>query len=84
MNFRNETEILQRNDDMVLAQQDDCFVAVVKIQPIRASKRRYAIIVTERGALKNRRGILRNGYYALNPLIISAYKAIYEVINVKR
>ncbi|MGS2777814.1 hypothetical protein ACVBAX_10575 [Robertmurraya sp. GLU-23] len=66
MNVRNETEIVQVNKDMVVAQQDDNFVAVIKIKPSRGNHAKYAIVIPKNSPMKNQRTMLRKEHNDLN------------------
>ncbi|WML32234.1 hypothetical protein RCG24_10510 [Neobacillus sp. OS1-32] len=69
MNVRNETEIIQVNKDMVVAQQNDIFVAVIKIKPSRMNQAKYAIVIPKSSAVKNQRTILRKEHNELKILM---------------
>lgn len=69
MNVRNVTEIVQVNKDMVVAQQDDNFVAVIKIKPSRMNQAKYAIVIPKSSAVKNQRTMLRKKQNDINILM---------------
>lgn len=66
MNVRNETEIVQVNKDMVVAQQDDNFVAVIKIKPSRGNQTKYAIVIPKNSPTKHQRTLFRKENNDLN------------------
>jgi hypothetical protein len=68
MNSRNEMEI-KVNKDMVVAQQDDNFVAVIKIKPSRRNQTKYAIVIPKNNPMKNQRTMLRKEHNELNILM---------------
>ncbi|WP_031539053.1 MULTISPECIES: hypothetical protein [unclassified Bacillus (in: firmicutes)] len=53
MNLRNETHIIQVSDDIVLAQQENYCVAVVKMKGSRLNQTRFCLIITEEESLMN-------------------------------
>ncbi|MDT0163528.1 hypothetical protein [Bacillus sp. AG4(2022)] len=90
MNVRNETHIIQVSDDIVLAQQENYCVAVVKMKGSRLKKTRYYLIITEEESLMNQSkesneltDLVKKllAITVKNKAINRAYKAIYDLIN---
>lgn len=87
MDVRKETKIVQLEKNMVLAQQDQYFVAVIKKPSSKESDIRYVVVITEQSSLKSHREILCKEFSELNVFmkflaaIIPEYIVKNEVIN---
>lgn len=90
MNVRNETHIIQVSDDIVLAQQENYCVSVVKMKGSRLKKTRYCLIITEEESLMNQSkesneltDLVKKllDITVKNKAINRAYKAIYDLIS---